>query len=99
VRYLDNEKNIKSYSVKLQEKTNEELEEEKNKIGDKKLKVNTDILKFGGVFFPTNIEDIALLKNSKKIFYLKKEDGKTVGITAGSFAENKKQIFKSDLNE
>ena len=99
VRYLDNETNIKSYSIKLQEKTSEELEEEKNKRGDKKLKINTGILKFGGVFFPTNIEDMTLLKNPKKIFYLRKEGRKTIGVTAGSFAENKKQIFESELNE
>ncbi len=99
VRYLDNQKNIKSYSIKLQEKSDEELDEEKKKMGDKKLKVNRDLLKFGGVFLPTNIEDMSLLKNSKKLFYLKKEKGKTVGIISGSFGEDKKQVFESELNE
>jgi hypothetical protein len=67
--------------------------------GDKKLKINTDLLNFGGVFLPLNIKEYSFLPNSKKIFYLKKENEKTIGIISESFGENKKQIFKSELNE
>jgi hypothetical protein len=75
------------------------VEEEEKKQGDRKLKINRDILKFGGVFLPTGIEDYTLYKKGKKIFYLKKEDGKTIGIVAGSFGEDKRQIFESELHE
>lgn len=100
IRYLNEQtKDIKTYSIKLRKKSEAELEEERKIQGDDKIKGNTDLLNFSGVFLPLNIEEYSLAPNSNRIFYLRKEGNKTIGVISESLGENKIQIFGSELNE
>ncbi len=101
VRYINDFDDIKSYSIKISDKTKEEIEEEKQ---NNKSSKNYKLKKFEGVFLPDNILNLALNKKDKKIFYIKEEqnsesDEKIKGIVSSRQAENKKEIFTSELKE
>jgi hypothetical protein len=52
-----------------------------------------------GVFLPLNITSLAVSPSGKRIFYVQKTNGGSVGITASPDSSNKKQIFDSPLSE
>ncbi len=102
IQYLDGEGKdavIRSYSVRLSEKTDEEILVEQILNENKKIQINKGMLNFNGVFLPAGIQDYSILPNSKFIFYLINKDGRTIGIRSDSFGQEKKQIFVSKLHE
>jgi hypothetical protein len=92
---------VKTYSVTLKEKTEEEIEYEKEK---NKGTFDPYLKKFEGIFFPDGIIDIYINKNGK-VFYTtfedpnRKKDGKIHGILANKNSENKTEIFRNSLKE
>jgi len=102
IRYINDFGSIKTYSVTLSDKTEEEIKEEKKENKDS---FNKNLKKFQGVFFPDDIQQLYVNKRSQKVFYTTflntnyVEDGKIHGITSTKGAEEKKEIFTSDLKE
>ena len=52
-----------------------------------------------GVFLPRNIETISVSPDGKKIFYIEKFSGGSIGFIAGTQNEGKTQVFNSPLTE
>jgi hypothetical protein len=100
IRYKNEFDRLKTYTVTLSNKTNEEFIEE-----NKKSSTDIYLKKFQGVFFPDDIENLFINKKENLVFYttLKNteriEDGKMHGIVSTKNSEEKKEIFSSILKE
>ncbi len=96
VRYL-NKNTIKTYSIFLSEKSEEELAIEKEQ--NKDILVDENLKKFNGLFLPNNILEITKSPNNSDIFYLYKKNGEYIGVKSNKLGDNPKKIKKFDFFE
>ncbi len=94
IRYLNDKNILKTYSVQLTDKEPTELQ--KNTLEEGQKLVLKD---FRGIFFPDNILNLTLNKQTKQVFYLKDNYVGSVGFISDSKNSGVKQVFKSPLKE
>jgi hypothetical protein len=103
IKYKNEFDVLKTYLVNISDKTEVEVEIEKE--SNKKDSYDLNLKKFQGIFFPDKISDIYINKKKDLVFYTTfyntedEIDGKIHGILTTKSSENKKEIFRSPLRE
>ena len=102
VKYRNEFGDFKTYVVNLKQRTEQELEYQKQKTG---LSQNKDLKKFEGYFLSDGIKDFFVNVDENKIFYTtffnenREKDGKIYGILYDLEKNSEKEIFSSELTE